>query len=107
MSRRGGLLDVSKTGDELLLGYTTTSSPWLHDEQGRVRAGSTARARATLIGASRAGNKLLFGYTTAPTPWLYDEQGASRIRCETVLDDGRDERNTSSWIQAIFLARWF
>jgi hypothetical protein len=53
---------------------------------------------------SGAGNKLLFDYTTAPTPWLYDEQGASRARRETVLDDGRDGRNTSSWIRAIFLS---
>jgi hypothetical protein len=31
------LIGVSRVGDELLFGYTTTSSPWLHDKEGAKR----------------------------------------------------------------------
>jgi hypothetical protein len=33
------LISSSRAGDELLSGYTTSSSPWLYDEQGASRAG--------------------------------------------------------------------
>jgi hypothetical protein len=33
------LISSSRAGDELLFGYTTTSSPWLYNEQGASRTG--------------------------------------------------------------------
>jgi hypothetical protein len=39
VARRAGQC-TSRAGNELIFGYTTTSSPWLHDEQGVSKAGS-------------------------------------------------------------------
>jgi hypothetical protein len=62
VSRWGGLVGANEAGDELLLGYTTTSSPWLHDDLLSMVARRAGQC------TSRADNELIFGYTTTSSP---------------------------------------